>query len=141
MTTVQSRAHRILKRLAGYESVNVNGGTYPGVSWTGVADQEELVGIYRNTPSSLEKALLFTRNGIYLRGASGWRRLLAYESLDRIVSPTTKTDVTGLSIQLVDGSSVWLPVRGAKNDRTFDAFEVWRFLLRVKADLERTDGA
>jgi hypothetical protein len=47
----------------------------------------------------------------------------------------------GFSIVRRNGSEVWLPVKGSKAGRFYDAFSVLRFVDRVISDLKKAPSA
>jgi hypothetical protein len=56
-------------------------------------------------------------------------------NLSTPLSPDSKSEIAGLTILQQDGSRCFLPVRGHKAGRFFDAFGVLRFLDRVRTDI------
>jgi len=98
---------------------------------------EEALGIYANDASSLSDAILFTTEGLYLHQDKGWLRVL-YSDIAQAVLPSSKSKVTGFNLLLRDGIEIRLPVKGSKDGRFYDAFEVLRFVDRVKDDVAAT---
>jgi hypothetical protein len=130
MIEVRSRAHRILKPLANYSDLTGAELSTALSSAPKLSPSEEPIGIYWNQRSNTCDAILFTTDGLYQREPESWRRIL-YSDIDRAISPSNETNVTGLNILLKDGTEIWLSVKGSARGRFFDAFEVVRFLNRL----------
>jgi hypothetical protein len=98
-------------------------------------DYDYPIGLYINDPADFLDTILFTNCGLYLLTGKLWTRLL-YSEIEKVEPPISKSKVTGLKIIRHDGSELPLPIRGIRADRFYDAFEVLRFLDRVRADIE-----
>jgi hypothetical protein len=131
MIGAASLAHRTLKHFSRYRDLSE--GQEPLTSLPLNASERPL-GIYRNEPDDITDAVLFTTEGLYVNRNGSWVQLL-YRDIDRTLFPDSKSEVKGLKILRRDGSEFWLPVRGSKDGRFYDAFEVLRFLDRVQDDL------
>jgi len=129
MVDVRSRVHRILKRLSNFRELS-GGSELP----LALGASEEAVGIYFNDISGFSSAILFTTEGLYLHQDESWLRVL-YSDIARTVLPSAKTEVSGFGLLLRDGTEIRLPVRGSRDGRFYDAFEVLRFVDRVRADM------
>jgi len=99
-----------------------------------LATSETVLGIYTDASETFSDAIVFTTEGLHVRCEKSWLQVL-YSDIERAVPPASKTGVTGFTILRRDGSEVWLPVRGSKDGRFYDAFEVLRFVDRVKGDM------
>ncbi len=135
MIDVRSRVHRILRPLAGFRDLQES------AEWPAALDpkpvlaaSETVLGIYTDEPTDFSDAVVFTTQGLHVRSEKSWLQIL-YSDIERAVPPASKTGVTGFGILRRDGSEVWLPVRGSKSGRFYDAFEVLRFVDRVKDDV------
>lgn len=135
MIDVRSRVHRILRPLAGFRDLQES------PEWPAVLDpkpvlaaSETALGIYTDEPMNFSDAIVFTTQGLHVRSEKSWLQIL-YSDIERAVPPASKTGVTGFGILRRDGTEVWLPVRGSKAGRFYDAFEVLRFVDRVKDDV------
>ena len=135
MVDVRSRMHRILKRMPKFREISERSDLSILLA-TGLmlSASEEALGIYANDELSFSDAILFTTEGLYLHQNECWRRVL-YSDIARPVLPSSKREVTGFSLLLRDGTELHLPVTGSKDGRFYDAFEVLRFVDRVKDDV------
>jgi len=136
MVQVRSRVHRILKQMPNFRYLPEGSAAAPEIcAGLTLGRSEEALGIYVNdvsTPSS--EALLVTTENLYLHQDRSWLRV-PYLSIERTIPPPSKSEVTGFTVLLRDGTKIWLPVRGVRNDRFYDAFEILRFIDRVKEDV------
>ncbi len=135
MVDVRSRVHRILKPLAGFRDLQ-DRSQWPVVLHPRpvLAATEMALEIYSDEPTNFSDAIVFTTQGLYVHREKSWLRIL-YSDIERIVPPASKTGVTGFGIAKRDGTEVWLPVRGSREGRFYNAFEVLRFVDRVKDDV------
>ena len=136
MVEVRSRVHRILKPIQNFRYLPEGSGV-PQEFCAGLTldASEEALGIYVNDVSTSSRdALLVTTESLYLHRDRSWQRI-PYLSIERTVPPLSKSEVTGFTVLLQDGTEIWLPVRGVRNDRFYDAFEILRFIDRVKEDV------
>lgn len=135
MIKVASRVHRILRGMERFayfsESVEIPDGL-PGSA--GIP-----IGVYFNEVSSLDGSIVITDSAVVLNEKSGWVSV-PYRSIAKVVIPYSSaarlSEVRHLILNLLDGSSFILPVKGG-TDRTADAYEFARFLDRVRSDLLR----
>jgi hypothetical protein len=136
---VFSRAHRILKPLSGYHDLSENRiwpiGAYlcPTLN-----DGEYPLGLYVNDPINFHDTILFTNLSLYILQEKLWVQI-AYAEIERVISPNSKSETTGITIIRHDGREFFLPVRGVRAGRFFDAFEVLRFFDRIRADTNKLD--
>jgi hypothetical protein len=139
MTEVASRAHRILKPLTAYRDVLENK-NWPAGAPAGptLDDTEYHLGLYINDSINFLDSILFTNCGLYIFNGQVWTRVL-YSEIARVISPNGKSEIAGLSILRRDGNEFFLPVRGITANRFYDAFEILRFLDRVRADAAKLD--
>jgi hypothetical protein len=135
MVDIQSRAHRILKPLKNYFDLSENGKLPKFVPAGLVVDTtDKLVGLYASDLDELSDIVLFTTTSIYFWHRDQWEKVM-YDEIQRTIFPPDKTIVTGFTILKKDGNEFWLPVKGVKGGRFYDAFEILRFLDRVRDDL------
>ena len=97
-------------------------------------DAEYPIGIYVNDCVTFGETILFTDQALYLYKDKAWTQL-QYAEIAEVSSPNTKSDVAGVSILRHNGREFFVPVRGVRADRFDDAFEVLRFLDRVRTDI------
>jgi hypothetical protein len=135
MVEVRSRVHRILRRMPNFTYLPEGSAALPEIcAGLTLSPSEEALGIYVNDVStSSREALLVTTENLYLDRNRSWLRV-PYLSIDRTIPPPSKSEVTGFTVLLRDSTEIWLPVSGVKNDRFYDAFEILRFIDRVKED-------
>jgi len=135
MVDVISRAHRILNKLSNYRDLSEHGKLPIGLPPVPtVSPSEQMIGMYVTDPTSYLDTIIFTDSGLYLFRDDAWMRIL-YSDIDHVVFPQYKTEVTGLTIVCRSGSAFWLPVKGSKAGKFYDAFEILRFLDRVNSDV------
>jgi hypothetical protein len=135
MVEIRSRAHRILKPLSNYRDLSEDTESTVALPLgLTLSAFEQTLGIYTNEAANFSDAIVFTTKGLYLRRDNSWAQVL-YSDIERTVSTNSKTEITGLTILLRDGGEFWLPVRHTKAGRFYDAFEVLRFLDRVRNDM------
>lgn len=135
MVDIRSRVHRILSPLAGFRDLQ-EGSEWPTAldAKPVLAASETALGIYTDEPTNFSDAIVFTTQGLHVRRGRSWLQIL-YSDVERAIPPASKIGVTGFGILRRDGAEVWLPVRGSKGGRFYDAFEVLRFVDRVKDDV------
>jgi hypothetical protein len=139
MVDIRSRVHRILKNMPRFRELlprsDLSSLVAAGLT---LRASEEAVGIYTNDDvSSFSEAILFTTEGLYLHKDERWLPIL-YSDIARTVPPSSKREVTGFNVLLRNGTEIRLPVIGSKDGRFYDAFEVLRFVDRVKEDVAST---
>ncbi len=130
--TVASRAHRTLRHLARYSPWGAKKEHTSIFDELTLQEGEVPIGIYYNHDESIRDSFIVTNLGIHIDRRSSWE-VVYYENIKRVPTPPGKTDVTSLRIIQRDEAMIELPVSGRK-ERTFDAFEVLRFLCRVLND-------
>ena len=99
-----------------------------------LAEGEDPIGIYLNSPPSLADAIVITSSSLITKTGTGWLSI-PYQMIVRVVIPVRSghlEEVRQLTLALSDGMSLALPVQGG-TARTADAFEFARFLDRVRA--------
>jgi hypothetical protein len=137
---VSRRAHRILRRVARCRYLAGDPAAAP--AWLPTASlgaDERWLAVYENAPDSPVDAVAVTNVGLWLNEAGAWRRV-RYGAIERsgptppVRTGQDKLRVTGLALDLADGSQATVPIRGG-TDRTRDAWEFLRFVLRATADV------
>lgn len=74
---------------------------------------EQLIGIYENVADTLERAIVFTTVGLYLRCGEQWAAV-RYADIHMVQFPATKAITAEKSLQLLlqNGDTFTLPVEG-----------------------------
>jgi hypothetical protein len=132
---VVARAHRILKPLTQYRSILGDLSNTPEyVKDVLLKENEILIGVYENFPHGHDESIVITNFGLHYYIDKQWE-FIPYNIIteSKIQSPI-KENVEEISLTLVSGKLVWLPVRGGQG-RFRDAFEFLRFLMRVTEDI------
>lgn len=131
MISPASRAYRILKPMSSYvDAIEDPGWIDKLPSQPEIGADEVILGVYTNSVSTLDEAIVFTTLALYLFVSDGWREL-KYSDIYQVISPKDKELVSGVEIVRNGKENFWLPVRGVKDGKFYDAYEVVRFLLRV----------
>lgn len=133
---VKSRAHRILKPLASYRDLTGQPLNVP--CWAAdvpVKNGEVCYGVYENSPCKANESIAVTNLGIHVC-RNKQSEFIAYSQIASVSAPPEKQTASELSIHLLSGQVISLPVRGGEG-RFRDAFEFLRFLDRVTHDLRR----
>jgi hypothetical protein len=145
---VQSRARRILSRLASYRSIE-NADPQDESRW--LSDQALVrgatpIGVYvNNARGQRQETLLITDLGVLVRSESDeW--FIEYKNVERVdivadnallkAGTVEKTEADGLLISMVTTGSKLIPVRNG-NGRFRDVFEFARFMMRAIEDAKR----
>jgi hypothetical protein len=143
---VQSRAARILKRLASYRPIEDVRDEFQFLREQALLHRATPIGIYENNAGiASRETLLICDLGILVDGSTGIK-FVAYEDVDRvtIVAGDTllgtytskKTEADGLLISTVNADNQLIPVRNGKG-KYRDVFEFSRFMTRAVADIKR----
>jgi hypothetical protein len=93
---------------------------------------ESLLGAYWNQPGQIEGAILFSDRRVCFRKASGWK-CTEYSAIRDVRILGNKQSASAIRISAGTGDlevDVW-----GGGERSRDAFEVLRFLDRVREDL------
>jgi hypothetical protein len=136
---VRSRAHRILRDLDAYSTVEAEQPIAPRFAdiLPSLEPAETLVGIYENHRDDCDDLVALTDKGILIWNG-GLVRRVEYSRIDRTVPPETK-EVRQVRLRLSGGLIVDIPITGGEGHLR-DAFAFYRFLDRVVEDL-RSSGA
>ena len=141
MDVVRSRARRILGHLPRYRDLSDETTAAPArVHRVPLRRGEIPLGVYENVSGECEDSVLVTTLGLHSYRPGVWDSV-GYEdiqSIERlpIAIPSDKMRIDGLTLHLVSGRSVDIPVRGG-DGKLRDGWEVLRFLARVTDDLRR----
>ena len=129
--TISTRVRRILKGLQNASLQEDN---------SKQLCNEEFIGIYHNHDDTGD-SILFKTRGLVI-SYNGNIEYLEYEAIDCAKMPDNKCNITGFYI-LSKNKEYWLPVRGNKNHRHFDAFEIIRLIDRILEDIKvcRNNGS
>lgn len=133
MISPASRAHRILKRLPAYASLEAQ---VPMPGLPEIDDGDAFLGAYVNAS---EVAIIFTSSGFrvgYLGGE--WGSFTRYSELKSAVVMLEKHPHQVL-LHCHDNRSVLVPVDRVSNGKFLDSLEVLRFFDRVIDDMKRED--
>jgi len=129
-----SRAKRILTTFENYHdlsSENLEAKKLRGL--VSLDSDEKLIGIYQNNKDFSDNLILITTYGFHI--LFGAWQFVKFDEIKRVEIPSRKVNVDGFYIELFNGSKVWLPVMGVKNNRFYDAFEFTRFIMRTINDV------
>jgi hypothetical protein len=119
-----------------YHALFPPAGTIPGYLQDLVLQEREtLIGVYENVIGAQDESIVITDVGLRLSHHGEWL-FIDYRQIERVVGPPDKQNVDGLTVHLVTGAIVQIPVRGGA-DKFRDAFEFVRFLMRVVQDVQR----
>lgn len=136
MTSVKSRAHRILNRLAHYRRAeDATAADLARLRTLGLNLGEQYIGVYENSPLDWEGNVVVTDRGLYVTAADAPTRL-PYQEMLSVQVPGEKHVADRLRIQLEGDRSSDVPIRGG-DGRLREVWEFYRFLKRVRADRDR----
>ena len=124
-TTVESRAHRILKRIDRFVETTSN----PDAAFV-LESGERVLGAYQNSPGAGD--VYFTT--LSVKFGLRTEHTVRYADIASVDVGPGKADADHLLIHHRSGETLRLPVDGG-HGKARDAFEVQRFLLRVVDDL------
>jgi hypothetical protein len=141
MDPVAQRAHRILRKMSRCRYLA--GGATESPPWLPSAELgagERWLGVYENAPGDSAEAVGVTNWGLWLNEAGNWRRvrydaILCSRPAPPVLTGADKMGVTGLALDLVDGSQATVPIRGG-TDRTRDAWDFLRFVMHATRDVQ-----
>ncbi len=139
-------ARRNLVRLSHYIDATGSAESIPRYAEDLPLDQGEmLLGIYENSPGVRSECIAVTDLGLYIVGDTAWMRI-RYSDIgqvelvlpDDIELPKRKLSADRVTIHLLDGQVIALPVRGIFEHQleggvaeTRDAYLVYNFLRRT----------
>ena len=133
---VGQRAHRILKHFDHYRPLYDASRAIPAyLQHIALQPGETLIGVYENLPGEEDEIIVITDLGIHLLVNEKWD-LFRYDQINRVETPPSKEHVEGLTVWLISGREIWIPVKGGRG-RARDVFEFLRFLDRVIDDMRR----
>jgi hypothetical protein len=101
-------------------------GMPPGIR---IRDGEQLVGMYTIPDDLLQPPIVITDVGVHVGFETTWR-VIEYENMSEVHGPTTKDEISGVTIHLRNGHHVEIPVRGARRQLR-DAFSFLQYLMGV----------
>jgi hypothetical protein len=140
MIGVQTRAHRILKKLDGYRSSDSIAPRDATVIKDLLLDPaERIVGIYENDPSRSDGNVIVTDLGIYV-GSSRACTSIRYSDMEAVQVLDEKGAADRLVVRLAGGRVVEVPIVGG-NRRFRDVWEFSHFLQRVRSDIGNRPNA
>jgi hypothetical protein len=140
MNIAKSRAKRILAHLSQYEDLTTSAAPPAWLDDLAPGEKETLLGVYHNAPGAPDDSIVVSDAGLCVWRNGSWDSL-RYADIAAIESPVAaeKHRVDQLTVHMVDGRSMTLPVRGG-DAKLRDAWAFVRFLNRVVADLQRSRG-
>jgi hypothetical protein len=134
---IESRVHRILRPLVTFKVLGEWSQLQQLVETPSpLSDNETLFGVYENYPGLLDKIIVVTDVGMYLRERGGWFGVRYADIVKAECGKTGKSETSEIILFLSSGLQKSLPIHGG-TDRFRDAFEVVRFLDRVAKDRTR----
>lgn len=127
---VRSLAQRVLAPMSNYRAVAPGEPAPAGLSGLRLAESEALIGVYTNTPGSLEDSVVVTSHGLHLRREPSWL-FVAYADIAALKPPSKTRGAASVIACLRQGDPVVIPIRGGRGGRFRDVYEFTRFVLRV----------
>jgi hypothetical protein len=128
----KSRAHRTLKRLRLYQSIDSE--NVPTVQLPSLSPDDSWLGIYLNVPGSAENAVAFSMERLHVNVTDRWISVKYADILDTRVDQE-KTSASEILLR-TSNDTVKVPITGG-NGKTRELFEVLRFLNGVQEDLRK----
>jgi hypothetical protein len=96
---------------------------------------EQILGVYENKPGSIERAVVFTTNGVHLQCGGHWRSI-SFGDIEKTLWPDVEKDeVRALTLKLRSGELEFLPGKSG------DVFVMMRFFDRVLSDLREVESS
>ena len=138
--TVVQRAHRNLRRLPSYVVLGKDASEpLPCLVRERLGVGELPLGIYENTPGSLDKSILITDRGLHYQANLDSDFVPYEEMVSADLEGGEKSLATdNIAIQLRGGATHVIPVRGGVPEiGTRDSFSMLMFLNHVIEDLNR----
>jgi hypothetical protein len=128
-----SRAHRSLRHLSRYQSLNADRLIDVGLTNADLEIAEIPVGIYDNSSDDLEQSIIFTSSGIYIRTVVAktyinYAMMANVNALDDAGNETVTANA--LNISMKDGTSLAIPIIG-RSGRFHDVWTILHYLMRV----------
>lgn len=139
MVNAKSRAHRILRPLRNYAALKPDGQQHDQLPT--LAGDDQWIGVYRNNETALSHSILaFSEKAIHVFECGAWISI-PYARISGVNARGGKGLSDGLYLAH-NGEDTFVPING-RCGKFSDAFEVMRFLDRVRedqADKGRTPG-
>jgi hypothetical protein len=133
---VLSRAKRILNAIPNYRPlVEITDKPETSTGDTMPQSQEIPIGVYQDMRSRDNTWVIVTDVGLHIHRDHQWTSV-AYREIANVQTPTDKVQATGLTLQLLSGTTVHLPITG-REGKFLDSFEFLRFLNRVTKDIQQ----
>ncbi len=134
MINPRSRAHRILRHLRNYQKIAPDDSIK--FHLPALTEGDSWIGLYRNDLSSAVNLVGFSERAVHIKLENEWKSV-DYEAISDIKIDDVKERAMGLRLIYHDDQT-FLPVMGG-DSKLRDAFEVLRFLNRVRSDLRVDD--
>ena len=139
---IKSRIHRTIQGFDNFHEITEENTGY-FLENLKLKENEVCYGVYENIPKRIDERIAITNRGMYFNQEDAWLfiNFLNIEEVNFIGK--NKANIKGeklktehLTLELVNGKSIKLPIRGRKGEFK-DIFEFMRFLMRVLWDFER----
>jgi hypothetical protein len=138
--TVAQRAHRKLNATSGYAPLGEEMDTEHASLIRGrLCEGEVPIGVYENVMGTLDQGILITDRGLHHHDKDVWNFVSYQEMVSADLEGGQKSlTVDNIAIQLRDGETYLLPVRGGDPRLgTKDTFAMLMFLDHVLGDMGR----
>jgi hypothetical protein len=129
MTTVKSRAHRILRSLTTYSTEPSK--IHEFAEKAGISS-DQLIGVYVNADARLQ-AMLISKDAVHLIKNRDEVYSIPYTLIERIDGPVEKVNSDEVTLHLKNGIAHVLPIT-ARRGKFKDVFAFVTFFDRVMAD-------
>lgn len=132
---VQSRAHRILKKLRNYKDLSEGNTEIPEDVAINKFDKAGLIGLYINDNYNRSVIIITKKSMVLYFFKDKSYKTIKYEDIQKVELPNDKEIVDKIIIHKKDEAILELPVKGGEG-RFSDVFAFYRFLSRVLDDLK-----
>ena len=132
MTSVQSRAHRTLRRMKNFVALSARDNVEWLNSLPALVSDEHLIGAYQNQAGTAAGVVVITTRRLFVEQYGSWSSI-NYSDISDIVLPDEKTSAHQLLVRDMSGKQTEIPVSGDRG-RFRDVFGFSRFLQRVRSD-------
>jgi len=102
-----------------------------------IDSKESWIGVYCNKPNSIENAVAFSSEKLYVNKHGTWVSVTYRDILENKITQN-KHEASEILVRTPNYSLI-VPVHGG-DDKVREAFEVLRFLNRVKEDVNRQNS-
>lgn len=131
--TPRVRAYRILNSLSSYDDLASSQSSPDWIAEIDLEPEEEVLGVYRNTPSQ-DQAVIVTTRALHIGVGTKWHHVSYHEIEASATNSKEKGEADHLIVRTRSGVVIKVPVKGG-SDRFQDVYEFQRYLDRVTSDL------